>query len=73
MKVDERYNGRQGMRKDEIMDDARAQLNWVAVDYKTGETMLRLHDRELLERVCRSLDWKSYRRLLSAFILSVPL
>jgi hypothetical protein len=46
------------MRKVEIVDDPRTQRCWVAVDCKSGEPMLRLRDRELLERVCRSLDWK---------------
>jgi hypothetical protein len=35
-----------------------AQRCWVAVDCKSGEPMLRLHDRELLERICRSLELK---------------
>jgi hypothetical protein len=34
------------MRKVEIVDDPRAQRCWVAVDAKSGEPMLRLHDRE---------------------------
>jgi hypothetical protein len=46
------------MRKVEIVDDPHAQRCWVAVDAKSGEPMLRLHDGELLERICRSLDWK---------------
>jgi hypothetical protein len=46
------------MRKVEIVDDPRTQRCWVAVDVKSGEPMLRLDDRELLERICRSLDWK---------------
>jgi hypothetical protein len=28
------------------------------LDTKSGEPMLRLHDRELLERICRGLEWK---------------
>jgi hypothetical protein len=46
------------MRKVEIATDPRTQRCWVAIDCKSGEPMLRLHDRELLERICRSLDWK---------------
>jgi hypothetical protein len=46
------------MRKVEIVDDPRAQRCWVALDSKSGEPVLRLHDRGLLERICRSLDWK---------------
>jgi hypothetical protein len=46
------------MRRVEIAADPRTQRCWVAVDCKSGEPMLRLHDRELLERVCRSLEWK---------------
>jgi len=46
------------MRKVEIREDRRAQRCWVVVDSKSGESVLRLHDRELLERICRSLDWK---------------
>lgn len=46
------------MRKVEIVVDPNAQRCWIAVDAKSGEPMLRLHDRELLERICRSLEWK---------------
>jgi hypothetical protein len=46
------------MRKVEIVDDPRTQRCRVAVDYKSREPMLRLHDRPLLERICLSLDWK---------------
>ena len=46
------------MRKVEIVDDPAAQRCWIAVDTKSGEPMLRLHDRDLLERICRSLEWK---------------
>jgi hypothetical protein len=46
------------MRKVEIVVDPMAQRCWIAIDVKSGEPMLRLHDRDLLERVCRSLEWK---------------
>lgn len=46
------------MRKVEIAADPQAQRCWIAVDTKSGEPMLRLHDRDLLERICRSLEWK---------------
>jgi hypothetical protein len=46
------------MRKVEIVVDPRAQRCWIAIDTKSGEPMLRLHDRDLLARICRSLEWK---------------
>jgi hypothetical protein len=46
------------MRKVEIVTDPCAQRCWLAVDAKSCEPVLRLHDRDLLERICRSLDWK---------------
>jgi len=46
------------VRKVDIVADPRAQRCWLAVDVKSGETLQRLHDRGLLERVYRSLDWK---------------
>ena len=46
------------MRKVEIVEDPTAQRSWVAVDVKSGEPMMRMHDRELLEKICRGLDWK---------------
>jgi hypothetical protein len=46
------------MRKVEIVEDPRAQRWWIAADIKSGEPVLRLHDRGLLERLCRSLQWK---------------
>ena len=46
------------MRKVEIMEDPHAQRCWVAIDKKLGEPVMRLHDRDLLERICRSLEWK---------------
>jgi hypothetical protein len=46
------------MRKVEILDDPKAQRCWIAVDTKSREPMLRLNDRDLLERICRSLEWK---------------
>jgi hypothetical protein len=46
------------MRKVEITEAPGAQRCWIAMDLKSGEPVLRLHDRELLERICTSLEWK---------------
>jgi hypothetical protein len=46
------------VRKVEITADPYAQRCWIAVDTKSGGPMLRLHDRDLLERIYRSLEWK---------------
>jgi len=54
------------MRKVEIVEDPSAQRNWLAVDAKSGERMLRLHDRFLLERICKSLEWKVVKRTAQA-------
>ena len=40
------------------MEDPQSQRCWVALDVKSGEPVMRLHDRELLERICRGLEWK---------------
>jgi hypothetical protein len=46
------------MREVAIVEDTRAQRRWVVVDSESGASVLRLHDRGLLERICQSLDWK---------------
>ncbi len=46
------------MRKVEIVEDPQSQRCWVAADLESGEPVMRLHDRGLLERVCNSLEWK---------------
>jgi hypothetical protein len=46
------------MRKVQIVEAPGAQRCWVARDAASGEALLRLHDRGLLERVCQSLEWK---------------
>jgi hypothetical protein len=46
------------MRRVEIVADPRSQQCWIAVDVMSGEAMMRLDDRGLLERLCTSLDWK---------------
>ena len=46
------------MRRVEIVEDPRSQRCWIAVDAKSGESMMRLHDRGLLERLCTKLEWK---------------
>jgi hypothetical protein len=55
-------DGANHMRKVQIVDDPRAQRCWLAVDVKSGEPVLRLHDRGLLERICRSLERKIVHR-----------
>lgn len=54
------------MRKVEIVEDPSAQRNWIAVEVKSGERMLRLHDRGLLERVCKASNGKSSKGAPSA-------
>jgi hypothetical protein len=54
--------GKHEMRKVEIVDDPGAQRCWIAVDSKSRESVMRMHDRELLERICRGLDWKIVER-----------
>jgi hypothetical protein len=49
------------MRTVEIVQEPRAQRNWIAIDRTSGEPMLRLHDRDLLERICVRLEWKIAR------------
>ena len=46
------------MRTVEIVEDRESQRCWIAVDVKSGEPMMRLHDWDLLQRVCKSLEWK---------------
>jgi hypothetical protein len=46
------------MRTVEITNEPGVQRCWVARDVRSGESVLRLHERELLERICQSLDWK---------------
>jgi hypothetical protein len=45
------------MRRVQIVEDPRSQRCWVAVDIKSGESVMRLHDRGLLERLCENLEW----------------
>jgi hypothetical protein len=45
------------MRRVQIVEDPRSQRCWVAVDVKSGEPVMRLHDRGLLERLCENLEW----------------
>jgi hypothetical protein len=49
---------RRCMRKVEIVEDPRSQRCWVAMDAKLGEPVMRMHDRELLRRICEGLEWK---------------
>ena len=46
------------MRKVEIRDEPSAQRRWTAVDKKSREVVLRLHDEDLLLNICRSLGWE---------------
>jgi hypothetical protein len=46
------------MRKIEIGEEANSQRRWTAIDKKTGEVVLRLHDQDQLRNVCRSLGWE---------------
>jgi hypothetical protein len=46
------------MRRVEVVEDPGSQRCWVAVDMKSGEPVMRLHDRGLLERLLNSLEWK---------------
>ena len=49
------------MRRVEIVENPSSQRCWIAVDVKSGEAVMRLHDRGLLERLCTSLEWKVVR------------
>ena len=60
------------MRKVEIVEDPRSQRCWVAVDVKSGEGVMRLHDRGLLERLCTSLNWKVVDRNRNSDSRAVP-
>ncbi len=46
------------MRKIEIDEQPEVQRRWIAKDMKSGETLLRLHDRDLLETICSNLGWQ---------------
>jgi hypothetical protein len=46
------------MRKVEIVEDPRTQRCFVVIDAKSRVPVLRVHDRNLLERICRSFEWK---------------
>jgi hypothetical protein len=46
------------MRKIEIGEESNSQRRWTAIDKKTGEVVLRLHDQDQLRNVCRSLGWE---------------
>ena len=50
------------MRKVEIIEEPRFRRCFLAVDVKSGQAILRLHDRDLLHRICQSLEWKIVRR-----------
>jgi len=50
------------MRRVEIVEDPRSQRCWVALDIKSGEPVMRLHDRHLLEMLSNSLEWKLVQR-----------
>jgi hypothetical protein len=50
------------VRKVEIVKEPRAQRCWWAVDIVSRERVLQIHDRELLERICRRLGWTIVER-----------
>jgi hypothetical protein len=52
------------MRKVSIQGEPRVQRRWVVVDARSGEAVLRLHDRNLLYVVCEKLGWKLVERRL---------
>jgi hypothetical protein len=54
------------MRNVEIAYEARNLRPWIALDLKTGELLLRLDDRDQLERLCKRLGWHIARSESSA-------
>jgi hypothetical protein len=46
------------MRVVKIFYDRMNQRHWVAVDSRTDQELLRLHDREQLMRTCDRLGWE---------------
>jgi len=46
------------MRKVEIVDEPHGQRRWTAVDIKTRQVILRLHDEDMLRDVCGRLGWE---------------
>jgi hypothetical protein len=46
------------MRKAKILDELRGQRRWTAVDIRTRQMILRLHDENLLRDVCGRLGWQ---------------
>ena len=41
-----------------IVYDRKHQRHWVAVDSRTDQQLLRLHDRDQLMRTCARLGWE---------------
>ena len=50
----------------EITYDRPNPRPWLALDRKTGESLLRLDDRDQLERLCTRLGWRLARSRNSA-------
>jgi hypothetical protein len=50
------------MRKVEVKEEPRGQYRWTAVDRKTGDVVLRMHDEVLLLNICQSLGWEVQAR-----------
>jgi hypothetical protein len=46
------------MRKVEILEEPHGQRRWTAVDAKTRQVILRLHDENLMRDVCGRLGWQ---------------
>ena len=45
-----------------IKEEPRGQYRWTAVDRKTGDVVLRMHDEVLLLNICQSLGWEVQAR-----------
>lgn len=45
------------MRRVEIVEEKKSQRRWVVIDRATREPLLRLHDQDLLRKICRELGW----------------
>jgi hypothetical protein len=46
------------MRRVEILEEPKSQRCWVARDMKSGEPVMRMHDKGLLQKICQGLEWK---------------
>jgi hypothetical protein len=46
------------VRQVEIIEEARSQRRWVAIDMQTGKPVLRLHDLTLFLNICQGFGWE---------------